>query len=90
MMLTVMSTALYRGDRSPISVFLEKTRFILQTLAGHAQEIEQIITLKFGNSLETMPKGTRHITLLYHQVRFLKHRRHDEKICGIKLTTISA
>ncbi|KAH6658848.1 Zn(II)2Cys6 transcription factor [Plectosphaerella plurivora] len=58
---------LYRGDRSPISVFLEKTRFILQTLAGHAQEIEQIITLKFGNSLETMPKGTRHITLLYHQ-----------------------
>ncbi|KAM0323301.1 hypothetical protein ACHAQA_008893 [Verticillium albo-atrum] len=62
----ILST-LYKGDRGPIGVFLERTRYILQTLAGHAQEIEQIIALKFGNSMDAMPKGTRHITLLYHQ-----------------------
>jgi len=61
--------ALYQGDRTELGVFLEKTRQILQTLAGHAREIEQIIALKFGSSFDTMPKGTRHITLLYHQVR---------------------
>jgi hypothetical protein len=37
-------------------------------LAGHAREIESIIHIKFQNSVDTMPKGTRHITLLYHQV----------------------
>lgn len=37
-------------------------------MAGHAQDIEKIIRLKFQNSLDTMPKGTRHITLSYHQV----------------------
>ena len=37
-------------------------------MAGHAQEIENIISVKFQNSVNTMSKATRHITLLYHQV----------------------
>lgn len=34
----------------------------------HAREIEEIVHPKTSNSVETMPKGTRYITLLYHQV----------------------
>lgn len=41
-------------------------------MAGHAREIETIIYLKFQNSVDTVPKGTRHVTLLYHQVSLLK------------------
>lgn len=41
-------------------------------MAGHAREIETIIYLKFQNSVDTVPKGTRHVTLLYHQVGLLK------------------
>lgn len=37
-------------------------------MAGHAQEIEQTMQLKFNTSVSTMPKGTRHVTLQYHQV----------------------
>lgn len=35
----------------------------------YAREIETIIHPKTTSSVETMPKGTRYITLLYHQVR---------------------
>lgn len=34
----------------------------------YAREIEEIVHPKTSNSVETMPKGTRYITLLYHQV----------------------
>lgn len=44
------------------------TRSILHTLADHAQEVEKIIHVRFSNFVDTMPKGTRHVTLLYHQV----------------------
>lgn len=37
-------------------------------MAGHAEEIEKVIHHKFQNSVDSMPKGTRHITLVYHQV----------------------
>lgn len=40
----------------------------MQRLAGHAQEVENIIHATFRNSVDSMPRGTRHITLLYHQV----------------------
>ncbi|KAJ4016255.1 hypothetical protein NW766_004447 [Fusarium irregulare] len=51
-----------------LSVILTKqTRAILHTLAHHAQEIEKIISMKFQNSVDTMPRGTKYITLLYHQ-----------------------
>ncbi|BAE65657.1 unnamed protein product [Aspergillus oryzae RIB40] len=43
------------------------TRSILHTLADHAQEVEKIIHVRFSNFVDTMPKGTRHVTLLYHQ-----------------------
>ena len=62
------SKALYKPEKTPLVTFLEQTRAILHTLAHHAQEIERIITLKFQNSVDTMPRGTRYITLLYHQV----------------------
>ena len=50
--------------------FLESTRSILHTMAGHAQEFENIIQAKLPNLVETetMPRGTQHVTLLYHQV----------------------
>lgn len=35
----------------------------------YAREIEDLVHPKNSNTVETMPKGTRHITLLYHQVR---------------------
>ncbi|KAF5020812.1 hypothetical protein F66182_7151 [Fusarium sp. NRRL 66182] len=52
---------------TPLGPFLEQTKAILHTLAHHAQEIERIISIKFQNSVDTMPRGTRYITLLYHQ-----------------------
>lgn len=49
--------------------FLEQTRSILHTLAHHAQDIERIVSQKFQNIVGTMSHDTRHIMLLYHQVR---------------------
>ncbi|RSL74474.1 hypothetical protein CEP52_004905 [Fusarium oligoseptatum] len=66
-LLSVILTTLYKPEKTPLVTFLEQTRAILHTLAHHAQEIEKIITLKFQNSVDTMPRGTRYITLLYHQ-----------------------
>ncbi|KAL6409928.1 hypothetical protein AUP68_06334 [Ilyonectria robusta] len=66
-LLSVILTTVYKPEKTPLSVFLEQTRSILQTLAHHAQEIERIISFKFQTSVDTMPRGTRYITLLYHQ-----------------------
>ncbi|KAF4978258.1 hypothetical protein FZEAL_5364 [Fusarium zealandicum] len=66
-LLSVILTTLYKPDKTPLGAFLEQTRSILHTLAHHAQEIERIIGLKFQNLVDTMPRGTRYITLLYHQ-----------------------
>ncbi|KAL4884849.1 hypothetical protein BJY04DRAFT_214731 [Aspergillus karnatakaensis] len=66
--------AIYKGTETQLGTFLETTRSILHVLAGHAREIESIIHEKFQNSVETMPKGTRHITLLYHQCVILATR----------------
>ncbi|KAF5003856.1 hypothetical protein FDECE_9621, partial [Fusarium decemcellulare] len=66
-LLSVILTTLYKPEKTPLGTFLEQTRAILHTLAHHAQEIEKIILLKFQNSVDTMPRGTRYITLLYHQ-----------------------
>ncbi|KAF5657455.1 hypothetical protein FHETE_10425 [Fusarium heterosporum] len=66
-LLSVILTTLYKPEKTPLGQFLEQTKAILHTLAHHAQEIERIITLKFQNSVDTMPRGTKYITLLYHQ-----------------------
>ncbi|KAK2761328.1 hypothetical protein FQN54_001850 [Arachnomyces sp. PD_36] len=66
-LLSSILTTIYKTERTQLGTFLEKTRSILHTMAGHAQEIENIIHLKFQNSVDTMPKGTRRITCLYHQ-----------------------
>ena len=63
-----LKTAIYKSEKTPLGTFLDKTRSILQIMAGHAEEIGKAIQLKFHNSVDTIPKGTRHITLLYHQV----------------------
>ncbi|KAL4799571.1 hypothetical protein BDV19DRAFT_400798 [Aspergillus venezuelensis] len=66
-LLSYILSTIYKGTKTQLGTFLETTRSILHILAGHAREIETIIHLKFQNSVDTMPKGTRHITLLYHQ-----------------------
>ncbi|KAI1068495.1 hypothetical protein LB507_004286, partial [Fusarium sp. FIESC RH6] len=66
-LLSVILTTLYKPEKTPLDQFLEQTRAILHTLAHHAQEIEKIISMKFQNSVDTMPRGTKYITLLYHQ-----------------------
>lgn len=62
------ASAIYKAGKTQLSVFLETIRSTLRTMAGHAQEIEDIVSTKFRNSVKTMPRVTRHITLLYHQV----------------------
>ncbi|KNG91257.1 Zn(II)2Cys6 transcription factor [Aspergillus nomiae NRRL 13137] len=66
-LLSSILTSIYKNEKTQLGTFLETTRSILHTMAGHAQEIESIIHMKNENSVDTMPKGTRHITLLYHQ-----------------------
>ncbi|KAF4902225.1 Thiamine repressible genes regulatory protein thi1 [Colletotrichum viniferum] len=66
-LLSSIINTVYKSEKTPLGKFLEETKSILHTLAGHAQEIEKITRVKFQNSVDTMPKGTRDITLLYHQ-----------------------
>ncbi|KAL0935937.1 uncharacterized protein CTRU02_208152 [Colletotrichum truncatum] len=66
-LLSSIINTVYKSEKKPLWEFLEATRSIVHTLAGHAQEIERITRVKFQNSVDTMPKGTRDITLLYHQ-----------------------
>ncbi|KAL4805368.1 hypothetical protein BDV18DRAFT_152711 [Aspergillus unguis] len=66
-LLSYIYSSIYKGAETQLGTFLETTRSILHVLASHAREIESIIHYKFKNSVDTMPKGTRHITLLYHQ-----------------------
>ena len=60
--------AVYKAEKTQLVQFLESTRSILQTLAGHAQEIEKLVHIDPQNSVEIISRGTRHIALLYHQV----------------------
>ncbi|GLB07486.1 hypothetical protein AtubIFM57258_002827 [Aspergillus tubingensis] len=57
-----------------LGTFLETTRSILQVLASQAQDIENIMEVKFQNSVDAMSKGTRHVTLLYHQCMIVATR----------------
>ncbi|RAK81572.1 Zn(II)2Cys6 transcription factor [Aspergillus fijiensis CBS 313.89] len=66
-LLSYILSTVYNAERTQLHVFLDTTKSILQTLAGHAQEMEEIIQIRLRNSLDTMPRGTQHITLLYHQ-----------------------
>ncbi|KAG7049875.1 Zn(II)2Cys6 transcription factor [Colletotrichum scovillei] len=66
-LLSSIITTIYRSEKTPLGEFLTSTKSILHALAGHAQEIEKITRFKFQNSVDAMPKGTRSITLLYHQ-----------------------
>ncbi|KAI1204694.1 uncharacterized protein F4807DRAFT_446372 [Annulohypoxylon truncatum] len=65
-LLSVILTTVYKPHITPLGTFLEQTRSILHTLAHHAQEIEKIISL-LQSSVGTMPRDTRHLTLMYHQ-----------------------
>ncbi|KAK2609151.1 hypothetical protein QQS21_002233 [Conoideocrella luteorostrata] len=66
-LLSFILTNVYKTERTQLGMFLETTRSILQSLAGYAQEIENIFQQKFKSSVDAMSKETRHITLLYHQ-----------------------
>lgn len=70
---------MYKTERTQLGAFLEMTRSILHTLADHAQEVEKIIHVRFSNFVDTMPKGTRHVTLLYHQVCLEDLRSNSQK-----------
>ncbi|KAJ5337834.1 hypothetical protein N7452_004562 [Penicillium brevicompactum] len=65
---TLFSQAIYKNEKTELGIFLEKTRTILQTMTIYAREIENMVHPKSTTSVETMPKGTRYITLLYHQL----------------------
>lgn len=65
------ATAIYKTERTQLGSFLEMTRCVLQSLAGHAQEIEETIHHKFRTSVDRLPKGTRTVTLMYHQVSYI-------------------
>ncbi|KAL2848218.1 fungal-specific transcription factor domain-containing protein [Aspergillus pseudodeflectus] len=60
-------TSIYKDAKTELGTFLDRTRSILQTMTAYAREIEDIVQSKNPSSIETMPKGTRYITLLYHQ-----------------------
>ncbi|KAJ5116279.1 hypothetical protein N7456_000627 [Penicillium angulare] len=64
---TSILSSIYKNEKTELGTFLEKTRTILQTMTVYAREIEEIVHPKNSASVETMPKGTRYITLLYHQ-----------------------
>ncbi|PYI20213.1 hypothetical protein BO99DRAFT_383021 [Aspergillus violaceofuscus CBS 115571] len=66
-LLSYILSTVYNAERTQLHVFLDTTKSILQTLAGYAHEMEEIIQIRLRNSLDTMPRGTQHITLLYHQ-----------------------
>ncbi|KAM0508977.1 hypothetical protein ACHAPB_001861 [Verticillium nonalfalfae] len=66
-LLSHILSSIYQTDQTQLGPFLEMTGSILRTLAGHAQDIEEVIAQKFKNSVDTMPKGIWHISLLYHQ-----------------------
>ncbi|RYP72060.1 hypothetical protein DL769_004547 [Monosporascus sp. CRB-8-3] len=68
-LLSVISSTICRNEKTQLGSFLESTRSILHTLAGHAQEFESIVQIDLPNLVETetMPRGERHITLLYHK-----------------------
>ncbi|OBR14946.1 Zn 2cys6 transcription factor [Colletotrichum higginsianum IMI 349063] len=68
-LLSKIITTVYKSEKTPLGEFLGATKSILHTLAGHAQEIQKITRSKYQNSVDTMPKGTRGVTLLYHQGR---------------------
>ncbi|KAL5362581.1 Zn(II)2Cys6 transcription factor [Aspergillus floccosus] len=73
-LLSSIITSVYKTEQTQLGEFLEKTRALLHTLAGHALEIENIIHTKFHNSVDTMTKATQHVTLLYHQCVMLATR----------------
>ncbi|GKZ44513.1 hypothetical protein AbraIFM66951_006717 [Aspergillus brasiliensis] len=78
-LLSYILSSIYKCSQTQLGTFLETTRSILQVLASQAQEIESIIEVKFQNSVDAMSKGTRHVTLLYHQERLdrLSHGLED-------------
>ncbi|KAI5456598.1 Zn(II)2Cys6 transcription factor [Mariannaea sp. PMI_226] len=65
--LSVILKTVYKPMETSLATYLEQMRSTLRTLAHHAQEIEKTTSLRLQDSADTMPKGTRHIALLYHQ-----------------------
>ncbi|KAF4431659.1 hypothetical protein CFRS1_v011199 [Colletotrichum fructicola] len=49
-LLSSIINTVYKSEKTALGKFLEETKSILHTLAGHAQEIEKITRVKFQNS----------------------------------------
>ncbi|KAF4893971.1 hypothetical protein CGCFRS4_v006771 [Colletotrichum fructicola] len=62
-----MLEAVYKPTKTSLATYVEQTKSTLHTLAQYAQELENIMRVKFQTSVDTVPRGMRHITLLYHQ-----------------------
>lgn len=65
----VFTIAVYRSEQIQLLEFLEMTRSIMHRMAGHAHELEGIIQVREQESVDAISRDTRHIMLLYHQVR---------------------
>ncbi|KAH0421631.1 hypothetical protein CcaCcLH18_13310 [Colletotrichum camelliae] len=61
------SSTVYKPAKTSLATYVEQTKSTLHTLAQYAQELENIMSVKFQTSVDTVPRGMRHITLLYHQ-----------------------
>ena len=70
MVICLTSKAIYGSEKTQLGTFLEITRSILETMAKYARKIEEINDLHSHGQRNSLPEGTRHIILLYHQVSY--------------------
>ncbi|KAF5491118.1 hypothetical protein CGCF413_v011742 [Colletotrichum fructicola] len=65
--MSMILRTVYKPTKTSLATYVEQTKSTLHTLAQYAQELENIMRVKFQTSVDTVPRGMRHITLLYHQ-----------------------
>ncbi|KAF4878620.1 putative transcriptional regulatory protein [Colletotrichum siamense] len=66
-LMSMILRTVYKPTKTSLATYVEQTKSTLHTLAQYAQELENIMRVKFQTSVDTVPRGMRHITLLYHQ-----------------------
>ncbi|KAK2731654.1 hypothetical protein CKAH01_08810 [Colletotrichum kahawae] len=66
-LMSMILRTVYKPTKTSLATYVEQTKSTLHTLAQYAQELENIMSVKFQTSVDTVPRGMRHITLLYHQ-----------------------
>ncbi|KAK2616747.1 hypothetical protein QQS21_000359 [Conoideocrella luteorostrata] len=66
-LLSMILRTVYKPTKTPMGMFLEQTKSIIQTLAHHARDIERIVRHNFENSPGAVPRELHYLTMLYHQ-----------------------